>query len=445
MPNPYLQVLKKRNFLLLWFGQIVSQFGDKLTQMALIGLVYKLNADSPLGYATMFTPAIIPVFLLSSVAGIYVDRWNKQKIMYISDFLRGICTLFIPILLPFAGLLQQSIQVPFATVKFNHVLLVYIILFLSFCIGRFFVPAKMAIIPSLVDKEDLLAANSLTSITAMIAAILGVGLGGVIVEKWGVKTAFYIDAGTFFISSLLIFFMRIKETAHFEAKDILELSKNAIEKVKRSFIVDIKEGLGYLIKAKETRYASKIFFILFACLGSLYTVFIVFIQQTFMTVTKDLGGLAVGLGTGLFIGSLVYGRIGHKFPVKKAINTCLLCANLYLVFFATFLKFHPWRLFAFASCFILGVLVAPIVIAVSTLIHQESKNELWGRIFSSLEIIIHLALLVFMFLSSYLAERMSPFTMIVAVGIITAVFALVDMLKKDRAGEASQQNTSASL
>jgi MFS family permease len=287
----------------------------------------------------------------------------------------------------------------------------------------------MAIIPSLVAKEDLFMANSLVSITAMIAAILGFGLGGMIVEKWGVKTAFILDACTFFISAILIFFMRLEETSMFKAKDIIELGKNALHKVKNSFIFEIKEGIKYLVGAKETRYATKIFFVIFSCIGAIYPIFIVFVQETFSSVTADLGWLAVSSGAGLFLGSVFYGRFGSKFSVKKTVNFSLIFAGAYLIFFVWFLKNNPNKIFALFSCFLMGLISSPMVIAINTLIHKESKNELWGRIFSSLEVVIHLAFIIFMFISAYLAEKFSTFTIIVAVGIIMFLFSFFNIFR----------------
>lgn len=402
----YLKILLKRNFFLLWFGQVISQFGDRLTIMALIGLVYKIGPKSPFSLAKMFSLAVIPVFLISPVAGVYIDRWNKQKTMFVSDFLRALLIF----------------SIPFILFKFNSLIVIYIFIFLSFCVGRFFLPAKMAIIPSLVDKENLFMANSLVSITAMIAAIFGLVLGGLIVEFWGVKSAFTLDAATFFISALCIIFMRIKEKAEFKPNDILKLSKDALLKVKKSIIFDTREGIKYILKSSETQYVTKIKIILFAAIGSLYTVFIVFIQDIFNTVTKDLAGVAVGTGAGLFIGTLVYGHIGLKTSVKKIIYLSLIFSCLWLVIFVSLLRMFPYKIFAFLSCFLLGITCSPIEIALNSLIHHESENEFLGRIFSSLEVILHLSFIIFMFLASYLAEIMSPFTIIVAVGIIIILF-----------------------
>ena len=408
----YFKVLKRRNFFFLWIGQIISQFGDRLTQMALIGLVYKIKPYSSLSLAGIMSLAVVPVFLISPLAGVYVDRWNKQKTMYCSDLLRGLFIILIPIFFFYC----------------HSLVIVYSLIFLSFCVGRFFIPSKMAIIPSLVDKKDIFMANSLISTTAMVAAMFGFGIGGVIVEKCGVKMAFSIDAFTFFTSALLIFLMRIKEVKHFNPYDLIDIGKDAFKAVRHSLIYEIKDGLKYLLESKETRYAAKVFFALFSFIGSLYTVFVVFVQNTLSTITMELGILAIGGGLGLLLGTLLYGRLGHSVGIKKIINLTLALASFWLVLSVVLLKCYPSKWFAFFAVFLLGVIVSPIVVAVNSLIHKDSDSSLWGRIFSSLEVVIHLAFIVFMFISSFLAEIFKPFTIIVAGGIIIFVFSIYSLV-----------------
>jgi len=408
----YFKVLKKRNFFFLWLGQIISQFGDRLTQMALIGLVYKIKPYSSLSLAKIMSLAVIPVFLVSPLAGVYVDRWDKQKTMYWSDLLRGLFIVLIPAFFFY----------------YHSLIVVYILIFLSFCIGRFFIPSKMAIIPLLVDEKDIFMANSLVSTTAMVAAMLGFGIGGFIVEKYGIRTAFSIDAVTFFTSALLIFLMRIKEKKRFNPHDLINLGKDAFKAVRHSLVYEIKDGLRYLLRSKETQYATKVFFILFSFIGSLYVVFVVFIQNTLSTITMDLGILAIGAGFGLFLGTLLYGRLGRNIAIKKVINLTLILASLWLVFSVILLKYYPSKLFAFFAVFFLGLVVSPIVVAINSLIHKDSDSNLWGRIFSSLEVVIHLAFIIFMFIASYLAEIFKPFTIIVGVGIIIFIFSLYNLI-----------------
>ena len=175
------EVLKNRNFFLLWSGQIISQLGDRLGQMALIAFVYLRAPGSTLQIAKILSFTIIPVFIIGPLAGVYVDRWDRRRTMYVCDFLRSLLVFTIPLFLFYAKNLAP----------------IYLIIFIAFSIGRFYVPAKLSIIPDLVDKKDLLVANSLINTSGMIAAILGFGISGVLVEKLGAKSGFYLDSLSF--------------------------------------------------------------------------------------------------------------------------------------------------------------------------------------------------------------------------------------------------------
>ena len=89
------EVLSDRNFLFLWLGQLVSNFGDRLTQMALVALVYQRNPGSEMALAKLISFTIIPVFVIGPIAGVWVDRLNRKNVMVISDILRGLSLIHI--------------------------------------------------------------------------------------------------------------------------------------------------------------------------------------------------------------------------------------------------------------------------------------------------------------------------------------------------------------
>jgi len=415
MIKKYFQILKTRNFSLLWFGQIISQFGDRLTQIALIGLVSKASMSSS-SLAFIMSMAIIPVFLVSPIAGVYIDRWSKRKTMYLSDLIRGALIVLIP----------------FIFLKSKSLALIYILIFFSFATGRFFIPAKMSFVPKIISKKDIFLANSLISITATIAAVFGIGLGGIIVEKYGITTVFIIDAFTFFISALAIFLISTREGGEFSAIDILGIGKDVVANVKKSFFHELREGLHYIFNSNETRYAFRIFLFLFSYVGGLYVVFIRFIQNALSSITKDLGFIAVSIGVGLFVGSLLYGRIANRLPIKKTINFAVLFSSFYLIFFVVFLRIFPVTIYAILFAFFLGLCITPAFIGVNALIHKESNEKLLGRIFSGLEFTSHLGFLVSMFLASILADIFSPFTVIISIGIIGFLFSSFLILKDSK-------------
>jgi len=406
--SKFTEILRKRNFFFLLTGQIISQVGDRLGQMALIAFVYLRAPGSSLQMAKVLSFTIIPVFLIGPIAGAYVDRWDRRRTMYVCDFARAVLVFTIPFFLFYA----------------RNLLSIYLIIFIIFSISRFFVPAKLAIIPDLVEKKDLLLANSLVNTTGMIAAILGFGISGVLVEWLGAKSGFYLDSLGFFISGVLIFLISKKPSV---SLDLKKVGQEIVELIKKSLFQEIKEGVLYFVLNKKIRFTAGIMFALWSALGAVYVVVIVFVQQTLHSATKDLGLLVMFLGAGLFLGSLLYGRFGQKLSHYKIIFSSLASSGIMLVLFA--LVIHNYPSFPVAACLslVLGLFVSPIMIASNTIVHHASDNGMMGKTFSSLEIVMHLGFILFMFLSSMLAEKFSHLYILVAAGLLLSGLGLVNL------------------
>jgi len=403
------EIIKNRNFLFLLIGQVISQLGDRLDQMALIAFIYSRAPGSTWEIAKILSFTIIPVFLIGPIAGAYVDRWDRRRTMYVCDFLRAVLVLTIPLFLFYTKRLAP----------------IYLIIFATFCIGRFFIPAKLSIIPDLVMKKDLLIANSLINTTGMIAAILGFGISGVVVEWLGARSGFYLDSLSFLASGALIFIIAKKPDVPLNLKKV---SQEIVEVIRKSVFQEVKEGTLYFIKNKGTRFTAAIMFILWSALGAVYVVIITFVQKTLHSATKDLGLLVMFLGTGLFLGSLVYGRFGQKLSHYKIIFFSLILNGIMLVVFALAIHSYPYFLIAALLSFVLGFFIAPIMIASNTIIHHVSKNEMMGKIFSSMEIIMHLGFLLFMFISSIFAEKFSSLYVLVVVGVILSSLGVINLI-----------------
>jgi MFS family permease len=404
------EVLKNRNFFLLWLGQIISQLGDRLDQMALIAFVYLRAPGSAIGIAKILSFTIIPVFLIGPIAGVYVDRWDRRRTMCICDFLRAILVFTIPFFLFYS----------------KNLIPIYVIIFFTFSIGRFFVPAKLSIVPDLVQKKDLLLANSLVNTTGMIAAIAGFGISGIVVEWLGAKSGFYLDSLSFLISGTLIFFIATKLKSL--PLNPRKMGEGIVEVIRKSVLQEIREGVLYFIQKKDIRFAAWVLFILWAALGSTYVVIIVFVQKTLHSATKDLGLLIMFLGIGLFAGSLIYGRFGQRISHYKMIFTSLILSGLMLIVFALTIEYHPYLIVAEGLAFIFGIVISPVMIASNTIIHKVSDNAMMGKVFSSLEIVVHLGFILFMFISSFLAEKFAHLLILVIVGCAVSLLGTVNLI-----------------
>ena len=414
-----------RNFLRLWLAQVISQFGDRVHQMALVGLIAERTGVSTSNLAKLMAFTILPVFVIQPFAGVFIDRWDRKTTLFVCDIGRGLLVLLIP----------------FVFIHREAILPIYIIVFLAFSFSRFYVPAKMSIIPDIVDKEHLITANSLVTTTGMIASVLGLGLGGLMIEKLGARNGFIVDAITFFVSGAMIFTIVTPKKIRLSKTIILEKGKRIVADIKTTFWQEFIEGFRYLFKQKEIRSIAEMFFVLLAAVGSIYVVGIVFIQEAFHSKTMHLGSVAVSLCVGLFLGVLIYGKWGKKEHWDRTIFFCLSAGGIMIAVFAAVVHHYPVIWFAMVLAMFLGMVVGPIFIALYTMVHILCDEKMRGKTFSALEIVIHFAFLVAMLASSWITKFVAEVSVLIGVGVIVMVIGLIGFIKARRGGFAfSEQN-----
>jgi len=180
-------VLRLPNYRRLWLGQLVSEAGDGLTNLALLLLVNSITGSTA-AIAAMAICLAIPPLTIGLFAGAYVDRADRRRIMLASDLLRAIVVL---------GFVLVG--------SADRLWLLFLFAFVQSSIGTFFAPARGAVIPKVVPREGLLAANSVAQATRVIAGIVGAGLAGLIIGLAGVYwPAFVLDGLSFLASFVLI-------------------------------------------------------------------------------------------------------------------------------------------------------------------------------------------------------------------------------------------------
>lgn len=416
-------ITRNRGFIRFWLAQLISQFGDRINQMALVGLVAVKHPGSPVELAKLLTFTIIPVFIVGPIAGVYVDRWDRRTTLCVCDFIRGAIVLCIALIL-------MDIQ---------SMLPVYAAVFLIFCLSRFYVPAKMSFIPDIVHEGDLHVANSLVSVTGMIAFVLGALFGGLIVEWHGPKGGFFWDAGTFFVSGLLVFSITRLKSVHLSKDGVISTGKEMFTTIKKSVFGEVKDGINYIISQKDILFIVYVMTILFIAAGSVYVVIIMFVQETFKTITKDLGYLAVALGVGLFLGSIAYAQWGKKISRFQSIFFCLILGGIMMAVFAFVVATSQNRWVGMTLAGILGFVVGPIVIASNTIVHFVCTAEMRGKVFASLEFVMHLAFLLAMFASSFLSRHVGRMWILIGVGIVFCIVGLLGLLKYKDVKDVHQQ------
>ncbi len=183
----YSQLIRHNaNFRNLWFGQIVSLLGDWFNLIASAALISQLT-HSGLAVGALFVVRTLAPFLLSPLAGVAADRYNRKHILIVADLTRAVVV--------FGFLLVRD---P------GDVWLLYTLTAIQLGLSAFFFPARNAILPDITSEGEVGAANALSSATWSVMLALGAALGGLVSGTWGIYPAFVIDGITFFVSAYFI-------------------------------------------------------------------------------------------------------------------------------------------------------------------------------------------------------------------------------------------------
>lgn len=176
-------VLRIPDYRRLWAAQGVSDIGDALTNLTLLIVVTTLTGSTA-ALAAMAIALAVPAIVIGPVAGVFVDRWDRRRVMLAADLVR-------------AGLVLGFILVA----STDRLWLMYVIAVAHATVGTFFTPARMAMVPRVVPANGLMAANGLNQMTRILASVIGSAVAGLLVGLAGVSwPAFVIDALTFLLS-----------------------------------------------------------------------------------------------------------------------------------------------------------------------------------------------------------------------------------------------------
>lgn len=181
------ELLRNRRFTLIWGGQAVSSFGDWVRNMALTFWVYEVSGHSPVATSAVMIAEYLPALLLAPLAGVFVDRWSRRRTMFWTQVIA-------------AGLSLSFL----AALGLRSLPLALVIAFLGSLNSQFYNPARGAIVSVIVEKESLVAANSLGQVTQNLALVLGPMAGTAVYFALGPVWSFGLDATSFALSAMAI-------------------------------------------------------------------------------------------------------------------------------------------------------------------------------------------------------------------------------------------------
>lgn len=435
--------LRRPNFSLLVAGQTVSQFGDKLQHMALIALV-GATATAGTGGLELAKLSVVftaPVVLFGPLAGALVDRWNRRMTMIVCDALRALLVASIPAIYHLSGRLWP----------------VYAISFVVFLLGIFFNAAKMSLIPDLVPRRELLPANAAMTFVGRVATVGGI-VGGGVIMAWPLwaevgwtdySAGFYLDAASYVISVLcligiVLLMWRGHETEH--ARSASNSTQAIVKRSMSGLVKDLNATLRVSMKTPGLRFVfgSLVLLALFA--ATVYVVMTVAVQTLMGKGTIGVGYLGGILAAGMVLGSFLVGALGHRLRREQLINWGTGVIGFLMVLAGWFFSFEMFVPVAFVG----GALLAPVMVAQDTMVHEFAPDDARGLLFSTKDLVVAAVFACAAFVvggSVYLLDLVGvqePYRLaLVIVGGLITVAAVVGQVAVQRRGLQSGDDADA--
>lgn len=394
----YLELVRgNKNFRWLWVGNIISLLGDWFNTIALYNLVAQMTG-SPLALAWVFITKMLPFAIVSPLAGLVTDRFNRRVLMIGADLIRSVIVL--------GFLLVESS---------DDLALLYVLTALQVSLGAVFIPARSAVIPNITSSRELLTANALMAATWSSLLAIGAALGGFAAQFLGEKGVFVVDSLTYLVSAFCI-----SRTVIPQAK-MAALRKGFVDKARQT-LEDVVGGWKYILHTPEIRR------IVLAkaswSVGGGGLVFIITLLAGMVHPAAPAAGIGIlfsarGIGTGIGpIAARAIFRDEKMWP--KVLGGCVLVSGIFYLSLSQI----SWTLW----------LMVPFVLAAHTpsganwvlstvLLQKRSHDSYRGRLFSS-----EWLLLTLVDSSSILAAAYVLEYKLLGIGTAMAVFASTQVL-----------------
>jgi predicted MFS family arabinose efflux permease len=341
------KAFRYRDFRLMWFGACTSSIGTWMQIVAQGWLIYRLSHSAFLLALDQFLGGI-PIFLFSLIGGVVADRIERRKILLVSQYMQmGSATVL-------------TILVAAGVVHVWHILCLSVVSGLAQAFGG---PAYQALIPTLVEREDMPNAIALNSIQFNMAVTIGPALAGQALAKLGEKWCFGLNAISFLapIISLSIISTRFLP-----------------ERTTESMFSSLKQGIQFVRKQTSMEALTVLAFCMTALSMPMRTYIPVFVKDIFHRGPETYGNLLSLMGLGSICGSLIVAERGNLRNKGRFALTMLICLGVGIAVFSLSRSLP----LSYAMLVLVGASMMAVFATVTSLVQLITTNEMRGRVMS---------------------------------------------------------------
>ena len=370
-------MLRYTAFRNIWFAQLAAQLADKFLLFSLIILAYNVSGGSTPVAVTLLTYTV-PAVLLAPPAGVLADRVDRKQLMMWCNFGRGAAIALIP-LLSFVPGLQTD---------FAHLLL---ITFVFSAVGQLFGPAEAAVIPTILPRSALITANSMALLTMVLTLVFGGALAPIL-SRIDLYAPYWVGAALLAVAGALIFASDIPPVNRTTDPAVAESASRF-----RQMLSDIKEGIDAV---RESRGLVLAFFQLTVAVLVLFMMFTLapaFVSRVIGISALDTYVVLVPATTGAIVSAIILGQFLRNIDRARLLAISMIAFGVTMLALAAVpqamvqvpdLRVHA-RLTGAAFSLLLGIEFGAIMIPAVTYLMESTSDEIRGRIFALLYMVIN--------------------------------------------------------
>jgi MFS family permease len=379
-----LYVLRQRNFALLWLAGLISVAGDFALIVALPLHVYQ-ETESTLATAAIFAARVVPSILIGSVAGVFVDRWDRKRTMIWADLLRAVTVLLLVVAL-----------------STDLLVLVFLVAGAQGSIGLFFDPAESALLPLLVGEEHLVTANALNALNNNLGRLVGPAIGAWVYATGGLGSVAVIDSLTYLASAALIALIMAPPRS-------VQPAAAAGEAAIGRMLGEWREGLSIVRRSRPLRviFGAGVFGQLSE--GAFVTLALApFVLDVLGGTEAQVGWISSAQAVGGLIAGVVVAHYGSRLTKRWLLGGGMIGLGL-----ADIAQFNARRIagpgtpavtFAMGCMVLAGFPAVAMDTGGQSLLQNLTEDQFRGRVFGALTAVRGLALLIGLALAGVLGE-----------------------------------------
>lgn len=377
-------VLSNRHFQRLWAAQWLSQTSQNTINFILIVLIERLTGSS-IQLGLMILSFTLPGVIFAPISGIIIDRWSKRRVLVASNALRVLMVI------------NYLLLIQISTTHYNGWVLfaLYATAFVMATIAQFFNPAEAATIPFLVERNHLMAANSLFNLTLALSQVFGLIIFGPLAVKLiGIEAAFVMVAVGYALAALLV--SRLPA-------DQPNATQSPIYNSRQRAQAEFREGIDFVARDRIV-LTSMMHLTLIASLVMILAMLAPGISsRVFHLAPEDAIIVFAPAGIGMLLAAVVLGRWGARFPKPRLVRLGLALMTLsYLLFGVIAWRFQVTNqplilgtaiihlppasaaliLTTVGLSLLLGLTMSSVNIVSQTLLQERTPEQLRGRVFS---------------------------------------------------------------